>query len=885
MPERKRSVDSFDEYFGVSSTTTNKDDQTSTKTSAILNRTLSIDEKQQKPLSKKLPSITPYSDDDNKENDGYHDNKTIIEKDHKRQELEKVTNSNNDQTVTKHHQGLDALITRAPTYSNKNISLNNKQSNNNLSTKIRSPPIVETKFKVNNNSKTQASNHDADSIRSAAYSSDFDNDEGDDDDDDRTIVTDRVKKHASLPPSKRNQNRIAGTLSKRHGSESELKSTTIIIKPNQNHNRIRRKENFLPSIRNSNKMTKMTNNNLKILRPHHLKRKHEQQQFSMPKGEVEPGLLSAQNTKMKILENKIAELKLALDTIRMENHTLKTIQRREEMAIKKYENQDYDIQRVIKDYTSETQYFKELLFNEKQLKLRLEKTVDSKNEKLRDTQQRLKYYEKIASENHLDERYAMKEKIQQTDRKYQELLGRLTTQEKHTENLERNHKYEINTLLLKQKELKHELNKRQTVYNEMMLKLENKTKQIDTMHIYTQRDGHRPDTDTSKSRSLQSLQQQTDTSPRFREKILDYDKKRRTEQEKKKTQQQHYEQQQQTKKLRTHLPRISTHKKQIKTQHKAHTDDEKKIKKDSIVQNSETSTFHHHKPRYFSSPESVAEQSSDDDEDSSIISYHKKKANNNQTNPTNMMQRSEPPISHSRNLTSVAEETKTTSNKYISTGVGNTLLVPPVFRLTEPPPFQSKTKVVKDLDEKWQDVFNTNDNKKQAKDDLLAKLVAATPTISLSKTIVNDDDKKTTKPSEHSVSRGYEFDSATTNLHEGRALNGTAVKKVDPLESLFGTNSKTSSITNQHTPDDIFASKTSVNTIKEQKTDLFDSLFAPPPPKSTKNTTTTTTSSVKNNSDKSTTNQLQRPKMVTDIKYPLKINNRATMEEVEEFIL
>lgn len=50
------------------------------------------------------------------------------------------------------------------------------------------------------------------------------------------------------------------------------------------------------------------------------------------------------------------------------------------------------------------------------------------------------------------------------------------------------------------------------------------------MHIYIQRGGRRPSNSSlinlSKSRSLQSLQ---DTSPRFREKILEYDQRRREE--------------------------------------------------------------------------------------------------------------------------------------------------------------------------------------------------------------------------------------------------------------------------------------------------------------------------------------------------------------------
>ena len=61
----------------------------------------------------------------------------------------------------------------------------------------------------------------------------------------------------------------------------------------------------------------------------------------------------------------------------------------------------------------------------------------------------------------------------------------------------------------------------------MQLRLEERTRQVDTMHIYVQRGGRRPSNssvDLSKANSLPTLD---DTSPRFREKILDYDKKRR----------------------------------------------------------------------------------------------------------------------------------------------------------------------------------------------------------------------------------------------------------------------------------------------------------------------------------------------------------------------
>ncbi|CAF1601651.1 unnamed protein product [Didymodactylos carnosus] len=258
-----------------------------------------------------------------------------------------------------------------------------------------------------------------------------------------------------------------------------------------------------------------------------------------------------------------------------------------------------------------------------------------------------------------------------------------------------------------------------------------------------------------------------------------------------------------------------------------------------------------------------------------------------------MIQRGEPLISHNKPPPPVIEENKTTS-KFTSTAVGNNLPTSSIFTLTEPLPSLKTKKIVKELDEKWQDMFDTNDNNKKqdtTKDDLLAKLTSATPPTSSSKSIVHADDKKTTttkinKPLERTNSRGYDFDLVTMNLHEGRPANATFVNKTDPFESIFNTNTKTSTTTtNQHDLNDIFASKTTTNTTKEQKTDLFDSLFGPP--QSTKTTTsdTITPSSIKTNSNSSKSDKLQRPKIVTNANRSVPNNNRAVVEEVEEFIL
>lgn len=85
--------------------------------------------------------------------------------------------------------------------------------------------------------------------------------------------------------------------------------------------------------------------------------------------------------------------------------------------------------------------------------------------------------------------------------------------------------------MVKQRELKRQLKTHTEKYDELVLKFEEKTRQIDTMHIYAQRVGKRPSdvsTNLAKSHSLQSL---NETSPRLRQKVNDKDKKRREQQE------------------------------------------------------------------------------------------------------------------------------------------------------------------------------------------------------------------------------------------------------------------------------------------------------------------------------------------------------------------
>ena len=62
-------------------------------------------------------------------------------------------------------------------------------------------------------------------------------------------------------------------------------------------------------------------------------------------------------------------------------------------------------------------------------------------------------------------------------------------------------------------------------------------------------------------------------------------------------------------------------------------------------------------------------------------------------------------------------------SKYNSSAAGTGTSTSSIFRLTEPP-MPSKSRATRQLDDKWSEMFGTNEKEDSTKEDLLAKLVA-----------------------------------------------------------------------------------------------------------------------------------------------------------------
>ncbi|CAF3737871.1 unnamed protein product [Rotaria sordida] len=531
-----------------------------------------------------------------------------------------------------------------------------------------------------------------DSPRSKANESDFNNNKEYENVD---TNIDNNKKHMLLSSSSQKQHSPETT---HHINNSKLKTSYTIT----NHN-LRRKEKYLPYIRPSKRQKRITKRYIKD-----------------NKNEIEQRLMSAQNNRLKQLQSCINELHQQLEEERIENRTLLLIQKREEKDLKKYSDQIDDIRLVTQDYTHEIEQVKEEINNERETKFKLEQEIERRDHILYDQTKRMRFFQKLLQEKNLDEIDELRERLNDANRKLEKYQEKTSNKEKQIENLEKDYRHEINHELLKQRDLKHEIENHSKKYTDLLLKYEDKTRQIDTMHIYIQRGGRRPSHSSSKLTKSYSLQSLQDTSPRFREKILEYDKKRREEQK---------QEQKLKPKLKplvlpnNHPPPKRERKKYIpKLDQKPQTKKPLSIlshikhdeKSPTIANEQEKSQV-----RRLSTPYSINEEKSElDDETISDFIHLKPPSAPTRTIRQREQNLSQNPI-HKRSLTPISPPFE---SKFNSLETNENTTMSNLFKHIESLPL-IKPSVKHELNDKWTNINDINQKEESTKEDLLSKLL------------------------------------------------------------------------------------------------------------------------------------------------------------------
>lgn len=142
---------------------------------------------------------------------------------------------------------------------------------------------------------------------------------------------------------------------------------------------------------------------------------------------MEQRLLSAKRSKFNELQSRLTDLRRQLEAEQEENRVLRIIQKREEKTLKVYEDQEYDVHKVARDYTREIQYVKEVIDEERDTKTKLQKEVETRDEELHRKTKRIKHYEKLVNDEELDEPDELRDRLKASTKQLKHYEEKIAT--------------------------------------------------------------------------------------------------------------------------------------------------------------------------------------------------------------------------------------------------------------------------------------------------------------------------------------------------------------------------------------------------------------------------------------------------------------------------
>ena len=131
-------------------------------------------------------------------------------------------------------------------------------------------------------------------------------------------------------------------------------------------------------------------------------------------------LLSAQRLKNNELQNRLSELTLELDKLREENRLLRRVHQREEVALKKLESQDVDLNRIVHNHFEEVKSLKEMLKASRHESRKLSNNLNEKEDEIRSVRRKNDDLNKILEDKKLLDSYEMSKKLERTEKELEE---------------------------------------------------------------------------------------------------------------------------------------------------------------------------------------------------------------------------------------------------------------------------------------------------------------------------------------------------------------------------------------------------------------------------------------------------------------------------------
>ena len=168
-------------------------------------------------------------------------------------------------------------------------------------------------------------------------------------------------------------------------------------------------------------------------------------------------VMSAQRLKNNDLRNRITELGIEMDKLREENKLLKRVHHREEIAIKRLESQDTDLNRIVKNHMEETTALKDAVKAVKAENRKLSGALMEKDEEIRAHKKRNEDLRKILTDKKLLDSVELSRKLEVAEKDLAAYKSKSETLEKKLEMLEKHHKHEIGVEIARHKDTQRKM--------------------------------------------------------------------------------------------------------------------------------------------------------------------------------------------------------------------------------------------------------------------------------------------------------------------------------------------------------------------------------------------------------------------------------------------
>ncbi|XP_038076877.1 lebercilin-like protein isoform X4 [Patiria miniata] len=318
--------------------------------------------------------------------------------------------------------------------------------------------------------------------RSPAYSDSFNSE--DSDQDSRKASPERTKKETSAKPRGRARGGYSSTSSNRFNSGTSQDSRTTFKGYGGSSN-----------YGKTNNRTKKAFQKTPIKKPAAANNTNKRSNSiassqASPRNagnEVTRRMLSAKGHTISRLRNEFNQLQQQHDETLQENKLLKALQRRQERALAKFDNEESELPQLLKKHSAELDSMRRRIRKYQEHERDKDRRMKDKDERLLRTEDELKSLSAVAEDKGLLERHELQKRVDRLKTKLENRDKKIEEQERYVEHMKKNQRHELRERQGREEELKGRMGSLERENERLQMQLREKEKELEVRNIYSNR--------------------------------------------------------------------------------------------------------------------------------------------------------------------------------------------------------------------------------------------------------------------------------------------------------------------------------------------------------------------------------------------------------------